>query len=646
MAIVAIACLCALPVSAQITFTERTVEAGFGDDVYTTNSNHGLGVLWIDVDNDGWVDLFAPNGWQSDPHLYLNQGDGTFAKRDDLLPAMVQDEQTHASYADYDNDGDPDIYVLAADEDLRGDCNCNDADGPPNLLLKNLFVENGNQIIDGQPLFEDVAAAAGVEGLANPAFGDDPARRSLSGGWLDYDRDGCVDLYVAQWAIRHGGEMSNQDLLYRNNCDGTFTDATASVGLPDGTVTDDLRPSLAFIAGHLDGDLWPDMYVENVSERSDPLPEGEDATCDPECPDRWFDYLWQNNGDGTFTDIIRNSPGMGNDTGAGMGMDIADIDHDGDWEIYISDVLATFHDKLPLGNPLYVSNGDGTWSDNVAVEAGVEGRFSWAVNFFDADQDTWEDLYVSVMGTDPQDLMYRNNQDGTFTDVAVAAGFNLELDGRGAATADYDLDGDLDLAVVEKDSTIKLYRNDTVGGNYLKIDLQATQSNRSAIGTLVKVLVDGQTLLRQVKGGSSAHSQDDLTVHYGLGPATTIDRVRIWWPSGLVDSYGNLSPNTTLVATEGETTGPKVTRVEPRTLSQGTSLQLTLRGLNLVDGGTATVGPEERGVTIDGVTWVDSQTALLDVTVAADAFVGPRSVTWTNPDGRSNTRAPAVRVVP
>ena len=545
----------------HLVFTEDT-EAGVGDDLYVTPSFHSLGLVWIDFNNDLWPDLYAVNGFGGAHHLFLNDG-GTFTPRDDLLPAISDDiEMAGAVFGDYDNDGDSDIFVYNQHETLDGNCNCNPQDGHLDMLFKNLWMENGEQLVPGQTLFVDVAAAAGVTGEVATPFGEDYAgRRTLSAAFFDYNRDGCLDLYTVHWAIRHLGEASNQNVLYRNNCDGTFTDVTEQAGLPTAGLADpdDLRPTLALLAAHLDDDLWPDLYAVNVSERADPLPESGD-TCVPECPERWYDQIYRNNGDGTFTEMTQDSPGVGDDTAAGMGIDVSDLDLDGDWDIYISDLYNTSHDHLPRGNPLYKGNGDGTWADNSAVEDCVDGRPSWPVSFFDADHDGYEELFV---GAGAQDLLFHNRQDGTFVDVADAAGLDLLGQARGSATADYDRDGDVDFVVLEMNGNLRLYRNDTAAqdqGNWLELKLvgvydpeAATSSNRDAIGTVVHVQAAGLgPMMRQIEGGSSAHSQDDLVLHFGLADATVAE-VRVLWPSGREEIYFNLPANSLHTLVEGQT---------------------------------------------------------------------------------------------
>ncbi len=516
---------------AQIIFNDAATAAGIGADFYSGVSNHGGGVNWLDYDNDGWADLFFVNGKGFACNLYRNEGDGSFSNQSALLPVIDNAlELTHSAYADYDNDGDVDLYVGVTRTVMA-------ADGPANMLLKNLWVENGGTTVPGQPLFVDVAAAAGVQNLANPPLGTMPGYPTLTLGWVDYDRDGCLDLYVASMAAFLSGTASNTNTLYHNNCDGTFEDVSVAAGLTSGGVGW-LRPTLAFGAALINDDMWPDLYVINVA---DPSPNH-------------FDFFFMNNGDGTFTEVSGTMPGIGNDSGAGMGIDFADIDLDGDWDMYMSDLVNPGNEPLAEGNVLYLGNPDGTWSDNSAPAAGVASNGgatgSWGVSFFDADQDGYEDLFVGVIGDHD---FFRNNHDGTFSDISISAGMSTGS-GRGSAYADYDHDGDLDLGVMNMHGFVNLYENVSTGlGNQIQFRLDATTSNRSAIGTLVEITAGDQNQMRQMKGVVSAHSQDEALLHFGLGARRVVDEIQISWPSGIVQRLYNIPADQ--VVTIRETSG-------------------------------------------------------------------------------------------
>lgn len=520
-------------------FTDVSVESGVSGDVYHSRSTHSLGVNWIDVDRDGRPDLFAVGGDpEFPPKLFRNLGGGRFEAAHHLIPELPAYEMSGSVFADYDNDGDSDVYLYTDRQEWRLHGG-NAPDGPPNLLLKNLLTESGGRIPAGRPLFAEAAAAAGVDDRAAQPFGDLPAYRTKAAAWLDYDRDGCVDLYVAHTVMNRAGIEALRDRLYRNRCDGSFEPAAVAASA--------LRSGFAVLAAHLDGDLWPDLYVAN-------------ASFDLAWPHFW-DQIYRNR-NGVLVELEREAaPGVGDDAQAAMGLDVADVNLDGRWDLYISDLLdGTPHERPPLGNALYLGGEEQLFGDNAASAAGVAGDDSWGVNFFDADHDGWEDLYVATMMGAASELLYVNDGDGTFTNVAAAAGY-VTGDSRGSAVADYDGDGDLDIAVVNQHvcgdtrpaCSLQLLRNDTAtAGNWLQIRLTGTRSNRDAIGAVVRVRAGGLAMIRQVKGGSGGHSQSALTVHFGLGPARAADVVEIDWPSGLRTRWRRQEANRLIEVIEGQ----------------------------------------------------------------------------------------------
>ena len=311
--------------------------------------------------------------------------------------------------------------------------------------------------------------------------------------------------------------------------------------------TSALRSGFAVLGAHLDGDLWPDLYVANVS-------------FDLAWPHHW-DQIYRNRG-GVLEELPPEAiPGVGDDAQAAMGIDVADVNLDGRWDLYISDLLdGTPHESPPWGNVLYLGGEGALLHDNVAVAAGVTGDDSWGVNFLDADHDGWEDLYVATMMGAASELLFANNRDGTFTNVAAGAGY-LTGHSRGSAVADYDADGDLDIAVINQHvcgntrptCSLQLLRNDTpAAGGWLQLRLTGTPSNRDAIGAVVRVRAGGLAMMRQVKGGSGGHSQSTLTVHFGLGQARVADVVEIDWPSGLRTRWRRQEANRRIEVTEGE----------------------------------------------------------------------------------------------
>jgi hypothetical protein len=561
---------------AQVQFTEVGDQVGIAGDDYTSRTTHGLGPIWIDYDKDGWPDLFLVNGWDSDgAHLFHNEGNGTFSRQDALLPALANNEMMGSIYADYDNDGDSDIYIFI-DNHLGP---VGPSAGPVNVLLKNQWVENGNKIIAGQPLFTDVTVAADVEDLLDTPHQDGPAYRAATGGWLDYDRDGHIDLYICHWDRNKHGDDTNHDRLYRNMGDGSFSDVTDSTGIiptDDGTYA---RACLAMTGAHLDSDMWPDIYVGNVNA---PLP--------------WLrDYIFQNNAGTGFTDRALDSPGVGDDSHASMGVTVADIDFNGGWDVYQSDLDNT--GVLPIGNPFYLHTGsDILYNDNSADVAGISDVDSWGVNFLDVDHDGYEDLFVVTMGAITNSLFINNQGDGTFS--RHPGGVNDGMTGRGSAYADFDRDGDLDVAVVGINGTVALHRNDTISsGHWLQIHLVSNDtqsgnwSNRDAINTLIKVTANGKTHMRQVIGGDSGHAQNSLDLHFGLGSASIIDQIEVFWPSGATLTLNDQAVDTFMAISE---VGSSAAIVSPLPNTEITNASTTFNwassGVTQVDSWQITAG--------------------------------------------------------
>ena len=272
--------------------------AGVSGEVYSSESAHSLGVNWVDIDNDGWVDLFAVGGApQYPPRLFRNLGDGTFEAAHHLVPKLPATDMSGSIFADYDNDGDRDIYVYT-DRSEWVITRENQPDGPPNLLLQNRLVENGGVILPGEPLFREAASLAGVDDRASPPLGELSAYRTKSAAWLDYNRDGCIDLYIGHLVMNAAGMPANRDRLLRNDCAGGFHEATTAAGLYPTSATE-YRGALVVLGAHLDTDLWPDIYVVNVTF----------GTADPASQ---LDQIYRNQG-GTLTQWLRDSTRIGDD---------------------------------------------------------------------------------------------------------------------------------------------------------------------------------------------------------------------------------------------------------------------------------------------------------------------------------------------
>ena len=523
-----------------VQFTDITEKAGITfkhvsspEKKYIVESMSG-GVALFDYDNDGYLDIYLVNSLTVDmvkskqktrSALYHNNGDGTFT--DVTEKAGVGDIGWGMGVAigDYNNDGFDDIYVTCLG---------------PNHLLKN----NGNGT------FTDVTQKAGV---------GDP-RWSTGAAFVDYDNDGKLDLFVSNYVdfdVNHLPEFGKDrtcqfkgipvqcgprglpgagDTLYHNNGDGTFTDVSKKAGVsdPDGYY------GLGVIASDFDGDGLVDIYVANDSTPN---------------------FLYHNNGDGTFKDIGFNSGTAVNENGSeqgSMGVTLGDYDHDGRLDLFITN----FDDDY---NTLYHNDGHGSFTDvsYAAKVAAVSLPYvGWGTKFFDYDNDGWVDLLVVNGHVYPQlptyrqrNLVHHNNRDGTFTEVGAQLGapFVEKRTGRGAAFGDIDNDGDVDVIINNLDGPPQLLRNE--GGNAnnsVLIKLIGTKSNRDGIGARVTVVAGDLKQLDEVHSGDSYLSQSDMRLPFGLEKRTKIDLIEVHWPSGVVDKIANVNANKILTIKEGQ----------------------------------------------------------------------------------------------
>ena len=502
-------------VARRIAFRPVSLAAGLGGVNLVGNSHTG-GLVWVDYDGDLWPDLFVSNGGGVQHYLFRNLGDGTFQDVSSLIPKPdILLEDAGAKYADVDNDGDEDIFVPVDNPAPVVPAQpVNPPDGGPNLFYRN----------QGDGTFVEEALTAG---LVHPL-----GRRTISAGFADWDRDGFVDLFQGSWTM-YGlplGVHDDYDRLYRNDGSGVFVDETAPYSM-DGYGYD----VLTSIWMDIDNDRWPDLYVGH--------------TAHVDLPPLFVtqDIFYRNNGGTAFNDEFAANPrGLGDDAYAPMGMDIADIDNDGDWDLYFTDTYNSPPD--PLGNVLYLGDGQGGFEENSADVAGVTAADSWPCGFADFDLDGWTDLWVGTTSPSVPEFIYANRGDGTFTTVDNSGVFGNTA--KGGALADFDGDGDMDIAIWENGPTVRLYRNDSLrAGNYLQIKLYGTSSNRGAIGAVVKVTADGMTQMRRVSGGDSAHSQSEAILHFGVGSATAV-QVDVEWPSGEDQSFGGVGVNDLILVDE------------------------------------------------------------------------------------------------
>jgi cytochrome c peroxidase len=478
----------AKPVQPAVAYRDVSREAGITHN-RVPSLDMAVGQAWGDYDRDGWVDLYVtdPDGPNT---LYRNNGKGTF----NLSPlseqvALPQAYSGGAAFADYDNDGWLDLIVV-------------------NWGVNNLFHNESGQG------FTDVTQRAGITHSAN----------NKSASWGDFDRDGFLDLYIANWSCypKCGRQMDGDpDRLYHNNGDGTFADVSDYLG---GSLN-----GAGFIASFVDydndGDL--DIYLVN-DEFINPI----------------GNKLWRNDGPGCqgwcFTQVAREA---GADSKLfGMGLAVGDYDNNGSLDFYFSNVG-------PM--ELLDNQGDGTFVE-VAEAVGVQASeaIGWAALFLDYDNDGWKDLYLAVADTtDHKDIasnkLFRNNADGTFSEVTCdneAADVRPSL---GAAYADYNHDGWLDLALGNMDEGYRLYRNETsLGSNnhWLALELVgAGPVNRDAVGARVTLTTsDGLTQMQDVINGSGLGGGSELALYFGLGSARRTD-LTIRWPDGTTQTLENVA---------------------------------------------------------------------------------------------------------
>jgi hypothetical protein len=523
----------------------KTIFGGEHKNKYLLETT-GCGVAFYDYDNDGWLDIFLVNGSRlegfpkgSEPtsHLFRNNRDGTFT--DVTLKAGV----AHSGWGqavcvgDYDNDGWDDLFVT--------------------YFGKNVLYHN-----NGDGTFTDVSEKTGVAGTGT--------RWNTGCAFVDYDRDGRLDLFVANYidldlatapvpesgpclyksvmvACGPPGLKGGKNILYHNNGNGTFSDVSDASGIlrANGTY------GLGVLTADFDNDGWPDIYVANDSTAS---------------------ALYQNKKNGKFEDIAIEAGCALSPDGkpqAGMGVSAADYDLDGNLDI----VKTNFAGDTPS---LYHNQGGANFEDaTFSAGLGAHTQFlGWGCGFFDMDNDGWADILIcnghvypeveqlkTEAGYAQRKLLYQNLHNGHFADISlqVGSGISEPVASRGAAFGDFDNDGDIDVVVNTVNDFPQLLRCDTkLGNNWIKIRTIGTKSNRSGIGArLVCVTqVAGESKphrqIDEVRSGGGYFSQNDLRVHFGLGKAEKVDLIEIHWPSGQVDTIKDVKANQVIFVKEGE----------------------------------------------------------------------------------------------
>jgi hypothetical protein len=502
----------------------------------------GSGIAFFDYDNDGWLDIYLTNGSRLDAkwptgkapttHLYKNNRDGTFTDVTEKSGLGRSGWQTGVCVGDYDNDGWDDLFCTFWGHNI-------------------LFRNNGNGT------FTDVTTKAGLA----QAHG----RWGTGCSFLDYDRDGYLDLFVCnfvkldpdkppsideasfcQWKgvptmCGPRGLPGDTNILYHNNGDGTFTDVSEKAGI--------LKPGpryhITSVSYDFDNDGWPDIYVA-----VDSMPS----------------IFFKNNHDGTFTDIAVMAGCAYNDDGheqAGMGLGVADYDCDGWFDIF----KTNFADDT---SNLYHNNGDGTFSDlSFNSGVGINNTYvAWGCGFIDYDNDGWADI-VQINGhvypeidkynfgetfKNPR-LVYKNLGNGRFKDVSgeMGPGITARYSSRGAAFGDYDNDGGMDMLILNMNERPSLLHNE--GGNkqnWIKLKLIGTKCNRTAIGARARVITGKHIQMDEVHSGTSVMSQSDLRLHFGVGAVETIDVIEVKWPTTQkVEKFTQVKVNQILTIREG-----------------------------------------------------------------------------------------------
>jgi len=521
------------PAAGPIRFDDATAQSGinfthsFGSaQLGSLLESTGAGCVWLDYNNDGKPDLYAVSGRplekgmhpyplkkapETPPHnhLYRNDGNGKFTDVTDQAGLAGADFSFSAVAADFDNDGFTDLLVMSYGRVT---------------LYRN----------KGDGTFEDVTAKAGLDKVKGWA---------INAAWLDYDRDGCVDLFIGRYvkfdptyrsyyaADNFPGPLDyagDTNLLFHNTCKGSFTDVSEASGIAGLT-----GRAMGVTAADFDGDGYPDLYVAN---------------------DKTENFLFHNRRNGTFEEIALDAGaafGQNGESTSAMGPVFFDMRNSGLMDLWVTDSKY---------NRLLQNSGALPFKD-VTQQAGISQLTaqytSWGTGAYDFDNDGWKDLFIHHGGlihmVPQEDSLFRNLGGGKFQDVSLTGGpyFDTKSVGRGACFADYDNDGKVDAFVVNLGGPGRLLHNVTpAAGHWLTIRLVGTKSNRDGIGAKVEVVAGGLKQLSQRVAGSGYLSQDDWRLHFGLGANARASKITVTWPSGAVQTLENVPADQVLTVTE------------------------------------------------------------------------------------------------
>lgn len=527
--------------ASPIVFTEITLEAGLADFEHDNGAagkkyyaeQMGSGGGFLDYDGDGWLDILLMGGGQWDRlpkvgykplWLYRNKGDGTFV--DVTSEAGLDNVQAYTigmAAADFDNDGDSDFVLTNINENM-------------------LFRNDGGRFTE---IGRDAGLAGDDEWSSSPLF-------------IDADRDGWLDLYIGNYAkwtpetdkfCPEGGTVKlycipadydgKPSRFFRNNGDGTFSDQTVEAGILSA-----VGKSLGAAEFDYDRDGWSDFLVANDGEG---------------------DLLYHNAQDGTFRERGVLSGIAFSDHGearAGMGIDVGVVDDTGEPTMFVGN----FSEET-VG--VYRHIGGGLFQDRAAasrIGQPSTHTLTFGLFLFDVDLDGDLDLFTAnghvypdrLVGQDKityrqRSQLYMNSGDGTFEEAPpeTTAPLAEKMVARGAAYGDYDRDGDLDILISENDGPVHLWRNDSAGGNYLRVSIEAQNGNRDGLGTRVVIWRNGKKQERRIHSGSSYLSQSEMVAVFGLGDNLAIDSMRVVWASGADSRFGSVQANQEIRAVEG-----------------------------------------------------------------------------------------------